>query len=117
METLGIRHVKTSPYHPQSNGMVEGFHRRLKDALRARGASGSWSNELPMVLLALRCAPREDNNISTSEMVYGSVLSLPSPFLDKRRPLVDDILHQLRMASAALPVVATNSASMPRSPA
>ena len=112
MEALGIRHITTSPYYPQSDGMVERFHRHLKDALQAKGASVTWSKELPMVMLALRCAPLEDNNISPSEMVYGSVLSLPSPFLDARQPPADDFLHQLRMTSADLPVVATNSASM-----
>ena len=48
-------------------------------------------------------------------MLYGSVLSLPSPFLDTRQPPSVDFLHQLRMALAALPVVVTNSASAPRS--
>jgi cleavage and polyadenylation specificity factor subunit 1 len=33
---LGIKHVQTTAYHPQANGLVERFHRRLKDALCAR---------------------------------------------------------------------------------
>ena len=33
MVFFGIKHVKTTAYHPQSNGMVERLHRRLKDAL------------------------------------------------------------------------------------
>ena len=36
---LGTDHSPTTAYHPQSNGMVERWHRRLKDTLRARGAS------------------------------------------------------------------------------
>jgi hypothetical protein len=32
--SLGIKHVPTTAYHPQSNGMVERLHRQLKDALR-----------------------------------------------------------------------------------
>jgi transposase InsO family protein len=36
MSCLGIKQVMTMSYHPQSNGVVERFHQRLKDALRAR---------------------------------------------------------------------------------
>ena len=38
-QRLGIRHSTTTAYHPQSNGMIERFHRQLKDSLRARLAS------------------------------------------------------------------------------
>jgi hypothetical protein len=36
-EMLHISHRQTTAYHPESNGAVERLHRRLKDALRARG--------------------------------------------------------------------------------
>ena len=32
---LGIKHVITTAYHPQSNGMVKRVHRQIKDTLRA----------------------------------------------------------------------------------
>ncbi|MFN9908616.1 MAG: DDE-type integrase/transposase/recombinase, partial [bacterium] len=44
---LAILHVKTTAYHPQSNGMVERFHRRLKDALQARMMEPNWMSHLP----------------------------------------------------------------------
>ncbi len=43
---LNIQHNQTTAYHPQSNGMVERFHRRLKDALRTRCAAANWVGHL-----------------------------------------------------------------------
>ena len=51
---LQIKHRQTTAYHPQANGMVERLHRRLKDALQARGAAATWPTDLPWVLLGLR---------------------------------------------------------------
>jgi Integrase core domain len=76
---LGIRHVQTTAYHPQSNGLVERFHRRLKDALRARLAGPAWTAHLPWVLLGL-C---EEDNISPAQAVFGTPIVLPGQFLDE----------------------------------
>jgi transposase InsO family protein len=63
---LGIKHVQTTAYHPQSNGMVERTHRQLKAALRARLGGSRWPEHLPWVLLGLRTAPKEDSGISAA---------------------------------------------------
>ncbi|XP_055944570.1 uncharacterized protein YagA-like [Argiope bruennichi] len=34
-QLLGIKRIRSSPYHPQANGLIEEFHRPLKEALRA----------------------------------------------------------------------------------
>ena len=77
---LKIKHNTTTAFHPQSNGMIERFHRRLKDSLPARLASSDWYEHLPWVLLGLRSALREDSATSASEAVYGSELVLPNQF-------------------------------------
>jgi transposase InsO family protein len=59
-EMLNISHRQTTAYHPESNGAIERLHRHLKDALCARAAAVTWSEELPFVLLGLRAQPRED---------------------------------------------------------
>jgi hypothetical protein len=69
---LNIQHSQTTAYHPQSNGMVEHFHRRLKDALRARCAVPNWVDHLPWVLLGLRAAAREDYGTTPAQAVFGS---------------------------------------------
>lgn len=79
---LGIEHIQTTSFHPQSNGMIERFHRSLKAALRARSASSTWVQQLPLVMLGLRTVPKQDTGLSASEAVYGSPLCLPGEFLD-----------------------------------
>jgi hypothetical protein len=79
--SLGIKHVLTTAYHLQSNGMVELVHRQLKDALGARGAGPAWHSHLPWVLLGLRAAPKEDSAVSSAELVTGTPLVLPGQLL------------------------------------
>ena len=50
---LGVRHIRTSAYHPAANGMVE-HHRQLKSALMTYDSTNIWIELLPMVLLGSR---------------------------------------------------------------
>jgi transposase InsO family protein len=45
-KTLGVHHVTTTAYHPQSNGMIERFHRQMKEGLRARECGTAWIEHL-----------------------------------------------------------------------
>ena len=67
-------------YHPQSNGMVERFHRQLKASLSARLTGPNWVSQLPWVLLGVRAAHKEDVGASPAELVYGTELHLPGQF-------------------------------------
>ena len=96
---LGINHQQTTAYHPQSNGLVERFHRRLKDSLRARLAAADWPSQLPWVLLGIRATPREDSNSSPAEAVYGSPIILPGQFLGTAEPPAT-FYEELRQAMA-----------------
>ncbi len=80
--TLKMRHITTTAFHPQSNGMVERLHRQLKDGLRARQAAAQWLEHLPWVLLGIRAAPKEDSGISAAEAVFGGQLALPGQLVD-----------------------------------
>ena len=75
---LGMSAVTTMAYHPQLNGLVERFHRSLKNALRcAITASKSWTRSLPWVLLGLRNAPLSETATSSAEVLHGMMLRVP----------------------------------------
>lgn len=80
-KSLGIQLHRTTSYHPQSNGLVERFHRSLKTSLKARLHDSNWIDELPWVLLGLRTVPKEDLQASSAELVYGEPLTVPGDFL------------------------------------
>ena len=77
---LGSKRARTTAYHPQSNGMVERFHCQLKATLKAQPNSQAWMDSLPLVLLGIRTALKEDIHSSAAEMVYGTTLRLPGEF-------------------------------------
>ena len=64
--TIGCKHILTTAYHPQSNGMIERYHCQLKVALRAWNSGSVWLEHLPWVLVGLRAAPKEDSGISSA---------------------------------------------------
>jgi transposase InsO family protein len=69
---LNISHKLTIAYHPKSNAAVKRLHRHLKDALCARAAAATWSEELSFVLLGLRAQMREDTGLFPAEAVFGA---------------------------------------------
>lgn len=75
----GIRHTPTTAYHPQANGRVERWHRSLKVAIKAY-ETVNWVGVLPMLLLRLRTAVHEDQNMSPAQLTYGAELRLPCDF-------------------------------------
>jgi len=77
--SLGMRHITMTSYHPQSNGLVERFHRQLKEGLCARASGAAWLQHLPFVLLGLRATPKEEANVSSAEAVLGEAPVLPGP--------------------------------------
>ncbi len=71
-ETLGIDSIVTSPYRPQSNGIVERFHGSLKPMLAKAVDSGvDWVDFLPLALFAMRQVPNRSTVFSPHQLVFG----------------------------------------------
>ncbi|KAG8185162.1 hypothetical protein JTE90_005141 [Oedothorax gibbosus] len=64
---LGVRRIRTTSYHPISNGLVERMHRQLKAAIKCH-ATDRWTDTLPTVLLGIRSCLKDDIQGSVAEM-------------------------------------------------
>ena len=62
--------------------MVERFHRQLKAALKAQPNPDAWMTTLPLILLGIRTALKQDLNSTAADMVYGTTLRLPGEFFN-----------------------------------
>ena len=69
----GIKALRTSPYHPQGDGLVERFNQTLKAMLRKvlKGEERDLDHMLPYVLFAYREVPQATVGFSPFELLYG----------------------------------------------
>ena len=79
LQQLDIDRIFSAPYHPQSNGKLEVFHKYLKPTLRklCKKDPTNWNKYLNQVLASYRIIP----NLATAELpfflVYGRDPNLP----------------------------------------
>ena len=77
---LGIEKTRTTPYRPQSDGMIERANRTIADMLTAFVSKNQkdWDDLIPILMLAYRSSVHESTGISPNEMVFGRTIALPS---------------------------------------
>ena len=75
MLNLGIKHITSSPYHPQSQGSIERFHQTLKTMLKkyCMGYEENWDKDLPYMLFAIRSVPNEALGLSPFDIIFAQV--------------------------------------------
>lgn len=86
---LGVKHFRTTAYHPQANGMIERFHRTLKASIKCK-SNTKWTDELPLIMLGLRLMFKNDIQATPAEMVYGKTIRLPAEFFTESQPLSNE---------------------------
>ena len=76
---LHIQPIRTSPYHPQTDGLVERFNQTLKAMLRktADEEGEDWDKWVPYLLFACRDVPQSSTGFSPFELVYGRQVQGP----------------------------------------
>ena len=81
----GIRHIHTTAYHPQSNGLAEGTIQTIKKSSKTLSKDSNWNYSLPLTVLAIRSQVKEDLDCTTSEIVFGTQLRLPGEFFEQNQ--------------------------------
>ena len=79
IEKMRIAHIKTSPYHPQSNGKTERFHRYMNDSLAkySHKEPNDWDKYIPAMLMAYRTITNETTEKSPFLIIHGRDPVLP----------------------------------------
>ena len=70
---LHVKPIRTTPYHPQTDGLVERFNHTLKAMLRktANKEGKDWDRLIPYLLFAYREVPQASTGFSPFELLYG----------------------------------------------
>ena len=68
-----MKAIRTTPYHPQADGLVERFNQTLKQMLRKTidEEGREWEKLLPYVLFVYREMPQSSTGFSPFGLVYG----------------------------------------------
>ena len=76
---LEVTKTRTTPYHPQSDGLVERMNRTLLDMLSkaCKNRTEDWDTHLPYVLAAYRATPHASTGCSPNLLMYGREMALP----------------------------------------
>ena len=81
----GVKHVRTPPYHPASNGLVERAVQTFKSGMK-KLTEGSVETKVSRFLFKYRLTPQSSTGISPSELMFGRRLH---SLLDNIRPSLE----------------------------
>ena len=111
MQLLGTKRICTTAYHPSADGLID---RTLKAALKAQPQPESWVESLPLILLGLRAAFKEDLQCSTAKLVYGASLRLPGEFFStSSSTAIPNTSYVTRLRAVMAKLRATSTRSPP----
>ncbi|HGJ5890683.1 MAG TPA: hypothetical protein ACHBZA_04870 [Arsenophonus apicola] len=75
-----IKHIKTTSFHPQSNGALERTHGTVKDLLRTciDEKKSEWDEHLNLICMAYNTSVHSGTGYTPFELTFGHKANLPS---------------------------------------
>ena len=117
-QLMGVQKTRTTPYHPQGDGLVERLNRSLIGILRRHCADRplEWDLWLPAALQAYRVTKQTSTGVSPFELLYGRKPRLPTDIACGSAPPVPtdttEYLNQLhQQMNSAREIVDANRAA------
>ena len=69
VKTNGIKHIRSAPYHPSSNGEAERAVRTFKTSMKTmKSEPGTMNQKIARFLLSYRSSPHSTTNVSPAEL-------------------------------------------------
>jgi hypothetical protein len=96
---LKIKHIRTTAYHPQSNGSLERFHRDLKTYLLQFTSEREWDQLLQVATFAYNTTVNSATGHTPFYLMFGRAARIPSSFFQppaKQFYSYDDYVSTLR---------------------
>ena len=76
---FSIRQIKTTAYHPQTNGSLERSHHSLKEYIKTAVSSDvEWPEVLELATFSYNSSVHEAHQFTPYELVFGKTARLPS---------------------------------------
>lgn len=103
MKKFEMKHLLSTPYHPQTNGLVERFNRTLIEGLSRtiNNHVNDWDKYVAPVLFAYRTSKHSTTKITPFFLVYGRESRLPTDPNQKEETLA----HHVATRIDQLPIV------------
>lgn len=79
-EAFNIKHIKTTAFHPQSNGSLERTHAVVTDMLKSiqQTSTDEWDEQLNFICLAYNTMTHDATGYTPFELTFGHKANLPS---------------------------------------
>ena len=102
MQKFQIKHLLTTPYHPQTNGLVEHFNRTLCESLaKLANDNTEWDKLIPSVLFSYRSSKHATTKFTPFLLTYGRKPKLP--IFKSQDNLEENLLTRLYIIVEELP--------------